>query len=347
MGVPMSLIDLIIGQAQQEPQRIILPESEEERTLRAAVEIEQQGIARVTLVGKRERIRARLRELGIRYHFSIVDPGKAEWTPSFVRAYHEMRKHKGMTREKAEEVMRDPIAHGVMMLHRGMGDGLVAGACNATGATLKPALQILKTAPGASLVSSFFFMDWFERTYIFSDCALVEDPNAEQLAEIALSSAQSALAFGIEPRVAMLSYSTKGSAHSALTEKVVRATELAQEQIADRFDGASDVLIDGELQVDAALVERIGQRKAPDSSVAGQANILVFPDLNSGNIGYKLAERLGGAKAYGPILQGLRMPVNDLSRGCSVEDIIGVAAITAVQSQMRKSGARPDVIAAH
>ncbi len=336
----MSMIDLIINQAQQDPRHIILPEGEEPRTHQAAVEIEEQGIARVTLVGNRDRIRGLLRSEGIRYPFQIVDPQRAEWSESFAKDYHAMRKHKGVSLDEAREYMRQPIPHGVMMLHRGMGDGLVAGACHSTGDTLRPALQILRTAPGASMVSSFFFMSSYETTYLFADCALVEAPNEEQLAEIALSTAGSAMAFGIEPNVAMLSYSTKGSAQSALTEKVVNAAQRARNAAPERFGSDSHVLIDGELQADAAIVEKVGKSKAPDSEVAGRAKVLIFPDLNSGNIAYKLVQRLGGLKAYGPIIQGMRMPVNDLSRGCSVDDIVGVVAITAVQSQMLHTGAQ-------
>jgi len=225
------------------------------------------------------------------------------------------------------------------MLHRGLANGMVAGAIHSTAATLRPALQILRTAPGCKLVSSFFFMDMPQGdvTYLFADSGLVENPDAEQLAEIALSTAQTALNFGIDPYVAMLSYSTKGSAKSVLTEKVVEATRIAQERMVERFGADSPVRIDGELQADAALVESVGTSKAPGSEVAGRARVLIYPDLNSGNIAYKLVQRLAGAEAYGPVLQGLRLPVNDLSRGCSWEDIVGVAAVTVVQSQMMRS----------
>ncbi len=332
----MSMIDLIISQAQQDPRHIILPEGEDPRMHRAAAEIEEQGIARVTLVGNKDRIRGLLRSEGVRHPFQIVDPQRADWTESFAKDYHTMREHKGVTLDQAREHMRDPIPHGVMMLHKEMADGLVAGACHSTGDTLRPALQILRTAPGASMVSSFFFMSSHETTYLFADCALVEEPDEKQLAEIALATAESAMAFDIEPRVALLSYSTKGSAHSAATEKVANAVEHARQGIQERFGSDSAVLIDGELQADAAIIEEVGASKAPNSQVAGRAKVLIFPDLNSGNIGYKLVERLAGLKAYGPIIQGMRLPVNDLSRGCSVEDIVGVVAITAVQSQMQR-----------
>ncbi len=309
-----------------------MPEPEDERTLRAAVEIEEKGIASVTLIGDEDMVRAKLGEAGIAKEFSIVDPAKAAWREEFIEALYELRKAKGLTKDDAAKLLSGPIYHGVMMLRTKKGDGLVAGAIHSTGDTLRPALQILRSS--RALVSSFFFMVCDETVYLFSDCGLMENPNEQQLAEIALETAQSAMSFGIEPSVAMLSYSTKGSADSPLTQKVVEATRLAQAGALERFGQDSPVQIDGELQLDAAVVEKVGAKKAPGSAVAGQAKVLIFPDLNAGNIGYKLVERLGGAQAYGPIIQGLTPPVNDLSRGCSASDIVGVAAITVVQSQM-------------
>lgn len=332
----MSFIEGVIERARESLQNIVLPEAEEDRTLHAADIIESRGFARVTLVGSETAIRDRLRELGISREFRIIDPDKAEWTPDFIDTFYEMRKARGITRDDAVEQMRTPIPHGVMMLHKGLGDGLVAGAVHSTGDTLRPALQILRTAPGHSLVSAFFFMVFPDVTYLFADSGLVENPDASQLADIAVTSAETALAFGLDPSVAMLSYSTKGSAKSPLTEKVVEATRLAQERARERFGADSPVKIDGELQLDAAIVESVARQKAPGSPLAGRARVLIFPDLDAGNIGYKLAQRMGGAEAYGPILQGLRLPVNDLSRGCTAEDIAGVAAVTAVQSQMLK-----------
>jgi len=330
----MAFIDSIVEKAHGNPKHILLPEPEDARTLKAAAEIEERGIARVTLIGDLDRTASDLKKLGISREIAVVDPTKSEWLESFAQAYYEMRKAKGMTEEKALATMQEPIPHSVMMLHQGKGDGIVAGACHSTGDTLRPALQILRTAPGVKLVSSFFFMGLGDIVYLYADCGLVENPDAEQLAEIALSSAQSAMAFGIDPKVAMLSYSTKGSAKSPLTDKVVEATRIAQERAKERFGVDSPVVIDGELQADAAIVESVGKKKAPDSPVAGKARVLIFPDLDSGNIAYKLTQRLAGAGAYGPILQGLRLPVNDLSRGCSFEDIVGVAAVTCVQAQM-------------
>lgn len=330
----MNFIDQIFAKARKDPRRILLPEATDDRSLRAAAALREQGLAHVILLGEEETISKRLQLLGIPPGFDVINPVHAPWLDEFVAEYYALRKPKGMTEAAACEAMLDPLVHGIMMLHKGRGDGLVAGAIHSTADTLRPALQIVRTAPGVSLVSSFFFMLVGDAAYLFADCGLVEDPTTEQLAEIALSTAGTALAFGIEPNVALLSYSTKGSADSASTRKVVAATRIAQSKIAERFGASSPVKIDGELQADAALVEAIGNKKAPGSEVAGNARVLIFPDLNSGNIAYKLVERLGGAKAFGPILQGLRLPANDLSRGCSAEDIVGVAAITVVQSQM-------------
>jgi phosphate acetyltransferase len=329
----MAFIDTVIAQAQQDPKTVLLPEPEDDRTLHAAAAIQEKGIARVVLIGNEGTVAARTKELGIAEDFEVVDPGEAGHFDDFCATFHEMRKKKGLTEEAAAELMRQPIPHGVMMLHKGMGNALVAGAIHSTGDTLRPALQILRTAPGVSLVSSFFFMTVADTTYLFADCGLVENPDAEQLAQIALATAQSAINFGIEPTVAMLSYSTKGSASSPLVDKVVEATRIAQEKAAEVFGADSPVRIDGELQLDAAVVEKVAASKAPGSPVGGKARVLVFPDLNAGNIGYKLTQRLGGASAYGPVIQGMRMPVNDLSRGCSADDIVGVAAVSVVQSQ--------------
>lgn len=334
----MAFIDTIIARARQTSGTVILPEPEDGRTLQAAVEIEARGIAKVVLVGDTDVVEAKLKELGIAERFQHVDPLRASHTEDFAQAFYEMRKAKGMTPERAAATMREPIPHGIMMLHKGMGDGLVAGAIHSTGDTLRPALQILRTAPGCPIVSSYFIMDFPDKTFLYADSGLVENPNADQLAEIALSTARTAISFGIEPIVAMLSYSTKGSAKSELTEKVVEATRLAQDRAATRFSPEDGVLIDGELQVDAAIVPSVGKSKAPGSPVAGRARVLIFPDLNAGNIAYKITQRLAGAEAYGPLIQGMRLPVNDLSRGCSAEDIVGVAATTVVQAQMARKG---------
>ncbi|HIJ73023.1 MAG TPA: phosphate acetyltransferase [Candidatus Hydrogenedentes bacterium] len=329
----MGFIEAIIEQAQRDPKRIVLPEPEDERVLRAAIAVEEQGIAAVTFVGEEEVVAAKLKALGCSRAFPVVNPATADWRDDFASQFYAMRKTKGVSEQEADELMRRPIYHGIMMLYKGMGDGLVAGAIHSTSESLRPALQILKTR--RVLASSFFFVVARQTTYLFADCALVENPNPNQLAEIALDTAQSAIDFDIDPTVALLSYSTRGSAKSPLTQKVVEATRIAQSRIGGRFGERSAVLVDGEMQVDAALVEAVAAQKAPESPVAGKARVLVFPDINAGNIAYKLVHRLGGADAYGPIIQGLRMPVNDLSRGCAVEDVVGVVAVTVVQAQRR------------
>ena len=335
----MGFVDWVIEKAKSKPRRIVLPETEDERVLKAAGMIQAEKIAPVILIGEPDKVSGNLKSLGITDEFEIVDPAKASWTDDFAHEYFEMRKHKGITEQQAKAVMADYIPHGIMMLHKGKADGLVAGAAHSTGDTLRPALQILKTAPGVKIASSLFFMAFEDVTYLFADCGLVEDPDAEQLAEIAIATAQTAIGFEIEPIVALLSYSTKGSAKSHLTEKVVKATELAQQRAKEVFGADSRVRIDGELQGDAALAERVGRKKAPSSEVAGRAKILIFPNLDAGNIAYKLTQYLAGADAYGPIIQGTRLPINDLSRGCVPEDIVGVAAITVVQSHLLKQDA--------
>ncbi len=330
----MGFIDGIIEQAQGSPKRVVLPEAADERVLKAAGDIQARKIAHVVLIGEQDEVSRNLKSLGITGDFEIVDPATASWADEFAHEYFEMRKHKGLTEEQAKMAMSECIPHGVMLLNANKADGLVAGAAHSTGDVLRPALQILKTVPGVRLASSFFFMAFEEVTYLFADCGLVENPDASQLAEIAIATAQSALTFNIEPTVALLSYSTKGSANSPLTQKVAEATELAQKRAEEVFGPDSAVKIDGELQADAALVERVGRKKAPSSEVAGHAKVLIFPDLNVGNISYKLVQYLAGAEAYGPIIQGTRLPVNDLSRGCVAEDIVGVTAITVVQCQM-------------
>lgn len=293
----------------------------------------EKGLARVVLVGKEAEVRKLAGDLDIS-GATIVDPVSSPDFERYADALYELRKDKGMTPEKAREVLKDELYWGVMMVKIGDADGMVAGAIHSTAETLRPALQILKTAPGTKLVSAFFVMVvpdceyGSNGTFIYADSGLVENPDADQLSEIAISSAKTFRnLIQDEPVVAMLSYSTYGSAESELTRKVVEATRLAKQK-------APDLLIDGELQADAALVPSVGQFKAKGSPVAGKANVLVFPDLNCGNIAYKLTQRLAKAEAYGPITQGIAKPVNDLSRGCTAEDIVGVVAITAVQAQM-------------
>lgn len=330
----MKFLERISGRAKSDLKTIVLPESSDIRTVKAAAMVQERGIARIILVGKENEIRKLAGDIDIS-KATIVDP---ETSPDFDRyadAFYELRKAKGITPEKAREIIKHELYWGVMMVKMGDADGMVAGAVHSTADVLRPALQILKTAPGTKLVSAFFVMDVPDCEYgsnglfIYADSGLVENPNAEELSEIAIASARTFKnLIQEEPVVAMLSYSTYGSAKSELTEKVIEAVRLAKEK-------APDILLDGELQADAALVPSVGASKAKGSPVAGKANVLVFPDLNSGNIAYKLTQRLAKAEAYGPITQGLAKPVNDLSRGCSAEDIVGVVAITAVQAQAK------------
>lgn len=328
----MNFLEQISKRAKENKKTIVLPESKDIRTLKAAAMVQQQGIADIVLVGNEDEIKQLAGDLDIS-KAKIVDPLKSDKFEDYVNSFYELRKTKGMTLEKAREIMKDELYWGVMMVKKGDADGMVSGAVHSTADTLRPALQILKTAPGTKLVSAFFVMVVPDCEYghngifVYADSGLVENPNAEELSEIAIASAKSFRSLvQAQPKVAMLSYSTYGSAKSELTEKVIEATRLAKEK-------APDLIIDGELQADAALVPSVGKSKAPGSNVAGEANVLVFPDLNCGNIAYKLTQRLAKAEAYGPITQGLAKPVNDLSRGCSAEDIVGVVAITAVQAQ--------------
>jgi len=328
----MKFLEQISERAKNDLKTIVLPESSDIRTIKAAAMVQEKGIARIILVGKENEIKKLAGDLDIS-KAGIIDPESSPDFEKYADAFYELRKAKGMTPEKAREIIKDELYWGVMMVKMGDADGMVSGAIHSTADTLRPALQILKTAPGTKLVSSFFVMVvpdceyGSNGTFVFSDCGLVENPSAEELSEIALASAKSfENLVGGEPKVAMLSYSSYGSAKSDLTEKVVEAVRLAKEK-------APGLLLDGELQADAALVPSVGASKAKGSPVAGKANVLVFPDLNSGNISYKLVQRLAKAEAYGPITQGIAKPVNDLSRGCSAEDIVGVITITAVQAQ--------------
>jgi len=328
----MGFLDQIIERAKSDIKTIVLPESTDLRVLKAASMISERGIANVVLVGDEAEIKKLAGDIDLS-KVVIENPNTSSNFEKYAEAFCELRKSKGMTIEEARETIKNPLYYGVMMVKQGQADGMVAGAINSTANTLRPALQILKTAPGTKLVSAFFVMVvpnceyGHNGVFVYGDCGLVENPDADQLSEIAIASANSFKQLvQAEPQVAMLSYSTYGSAKSELTEKVVKATQLAKEK-------APHLALDGELQADAALVEAIGKSKAPNSKVAGKANVLIFPDLNCGNIAYKLTERLAKAEAYGPITQGIAKPVNDLSRGCSAEDIVGVVAITAVQAQ--------------
>ena len=330
----MSFIEQIKQRAKQEIKTIVLPEATDVRILEAAEMIKNEGYAKVILIGNEEEVRKLAKERNIDIgETKIIDPAVSIETARYSKELYELRKSKGMTEEQAEKLVLEPVYFGMMMVKLNEADGLVSGAAHSTSDTLRPALQILKTAPGTKLVSTFSVMvvpncEYGENgVFVFADCGLNQNPNSEELSEIAISTANSfKQILGKEPKVAMLSYSTKGSAKAEEVDKVRIATELAKEK-------APDLAIDGEMQFDAAIIPEIAKSKAPGSNVAGQANTLVFPELEAGNIGYKLVERLAKAEAYGPICQGMAKPVNDLSRGCKAEDIVGVVAITCVQAQ--------------
>ena len=332
----MSFIEDVKAKAKSKMKTIVLPEAEDKRTLEAAEQIKKEGFAKLVLLGNKETVEKDAQSYGFDLSgIEILDPKTSSSLDDYVATLVELRKSKGMTEEEARKLLTESNTYfGVMMVKKGDADGLVSGACHSTADTLRPSLQILKTKPGTKLVSAFFVMvvpdcQYGENgTFVFSDCGLNQNPTAEELAAIAESSAESfRFLVGKEPKVAMLSYSTLGSAKHDDVTKVQEATRIAKEN-------NPDLLLEGELQLDAALVESVASLKAPGSKVAGHANTLIFPNLDAGNIGYKLVQRLAKAEAYGPMTQGIARPVNDLSRGCSAEDIVGVVAITAVQCQL-------------
>ena len=332
----MSFIEDVKAKAKARMKTIVLPEAEDKRTLEAAQQIKKEGFANLILLGNKETVEKDARNYGFDVSgIEVVDPKTSPSLDDYVATLVELRKSKGMTEEEARKLLTESNTYfAVMMVKKGDADGLVSGACHSTADTLRPSLQILKTKPGTKLVSAFFVMvvpdcPYGENgTFVFSDCGLNQNPTAEELAAIAESSAESfRFLVGKEPKVAMLSYSTMGSAKHDDVTKVQEATRIAKEN-------NPDLLLDGELQLDAALVESVASLKAPNSKVAGHANTLIFPNLDAGNIGYKLVQRLAKAAAYGPLPQGIARPVHDLSRGCSAEDIVGVVAITAVQCQL-------------
>ncbi|OPF51749.1 phosphate acetyltransferase [Clostridium baratii] len=333
----MELMNKIWEAAKADKKKIVLPEGSESRTVVAAQKIAEEGIAMPILIGNKEEILKSAKEQGVELKgVEIIDPETSTNLDKYIEAFYELRKNKGMTMEKAERIVRDPLYFGTMMVKLDDADGMVSGAVHTTGDLLRPGLQIIKTAPGVSVVSSFFIMlvpgskYGEEGMLLFSDCAVNPNPNAEQLAAIAIATAETAKNLcKMDPKVAMLSFSTMGSADHELVDKVRTATERAKEL-------RPDLQIDGELQLDAAIVKKVADQKAPNSKVAGNANVLVFPDLQAGNIGYKLVQRFANAEAIGPVCQGFAKPINDLSRGCSSEDIVNVVALTAVQAQTIK-----------
>ncbi|SBW02176.1 phosphate acetyltransferase [uncultured Dysgonomonas sp.] len=335
----MDLIKQIVERAKANKQRIVLPEGTEVRTITAADQLLADGVAEIILIGNTKEVKELAASLNLKNidKATILDPENYEKKEAYTNLLFELRKAKGMTIEQASKLAEDPLYIGCLMIKNGDADGEIAGAQNTTGDVLRPALQIIKTAPGISVVSGAFLMFTTQKQYgkdgllVVADCAVTPDPTASQLAEIAVATGQTARALvGEEPQVAILSFSTKGSAKHPMVDKVIEATQLAQ-----KIDPTMN--IDGELQADAALVPSVGQQKAPGSKVAGHANVLVFPSLEVGNIAYKLVQRLGNAEAVGPILQGMAAPVNDLSRGCSVSDVYNMVAIAANQAIAAKN----------
>jgi phosphate acetyltransferase len=324
----LQLLKDIREKAKQRKKTVVLPESHDDRVLKAAEIIVKENLASVITIGNPDEINTKAAELGVNLTgVRIIEPEKSDKFSDFANYFFNMRKHKGVTYEQAKEIMKKDLFFGAMLVRENMADASVAGSTASTGDVLRAAFQVVGMKETVSIVSSFFLMVFPDRTFSFADSAVVPNPTAEQLADIAITTAENhKILTGEEAYVAMLSFSTKGSAKHELIDKVIEATKLAQSK-------RPDLHIDGELQFDAAIVDSVGRRKAPGSEVAGRANVLIFPDLNAGNIGYKIAQRLGGAEAVGPIVQGLKKPLFDLSRGCSVEDIVNTAAIACLMAE--------------
>jgi len=324
---PMMFEHQLLEQARSDRRRVVLPEGTEERVLHAAEVLLRRGVCDLTLLGPVDQIRKKAADLGIDISATqLIDPQTSPLRDSFAEKYAELRAHKGVTVELAYDVVADVNYFGTLMVEEGLADGMVSGAVHSTAATIRPAFEIIKTRPESRIVSSVFFMCLADKVLVYGDCAVNPDPNAEQLCDIAISSAATARQFGVEPRIAMLSYSTGTSGSGADVDKVREATELVRAR-------RGDLLIEGPIQYDAAVEPSVAATKLPESEVAGQASVLIFPDLNTGNNTYKAVQRSAGAIAVGPVLQGLRKPVNDLSRGALVQDIVNTVAITAIQSQ--------------
>ncbi|MFG1676460.1 phosphate acetyltransferase [Micromonospora sp. NPDC049282] len=328
---PLMFENDLIDRARARRRRLVLPEGTEERILRAAEVLLRRGVADLTLLGRPDEIARRTRELGVDVgDAQVVDPTTSEWRDEFAAGYAKLRAHRGVTVELAHDIVAQPNYFGTMMVQAGRADGMVSGATHTTAATIRPAFEIIRTVPGVSVASSVFFMLLADRVLVYGDCAVNPDPDAAQLADIAISSADTAARFGIEPRVAMLSYSTGSSGAGADVEKVATATKLVRER-------RPDLLVEGPIQYDAAIDPQVAATKLPDSPVAGRATVFIFPDLNTGNNTYKAVQRSAGAVAVGPVMQGLRRPVNDLSRGATVPDIVNTVAITAIQAATEAS----------
>ncbi len=328
----MNLMERFKERARKAGKTIVLPEGSDDRTLKAANQAVKEGVFKPIVLGNKDDISKRCKELGIDLNFEVLDHLKTDYFDKYAEFYYQKRKAKGITKEEAEKIMQDPLFFGAMMVEDGKADGSVAGALNTTANTVRAALHIIGTKEGTKTVSSFFLMITQNPAFgvdgamLFADCAIVPNPNAVQLAEIAISTADNCRKFlEVEPKVAMLSFSTKGSANHPDVDKVKEAIEYIKSR-------RPDIVVDGEMQADAAIVESVGQKKAPGSPVAGKANVLIFPDLDAGNIGYKLTQRIGNAAAIGPVLQGLNKPCNDLSRGCSYQDIVDTGILTVIQT---------------